>query len=400
MRLHHAIIVLLFSWTAPIAARAVAEPFVDAARELAGQDGVVLVLGPTGDPVLELNAERAFVPASTLKVVTAYAAMEILGPEYRFTTHFYADDQHVLYVEGHGDPYLVSEEIDLAVQALADRGVVEVAALVLDDSYFEPGLRVPGTFDSDRTYNALNTGLAVNFNCIHVVIDGDEVTAGEEQTPLTPTAVQAARDSGKQGEVYLNVTRDREVALRYAGEIIVDKLGSAGIPVGEVEVRLGAVPEGLEPIYVHANTRDLAGVVGPMLHFSNNFIANQLMLEMGVTRSGAPATVDKGVTAVNELLTRHGLAEGITYVEGSGISRDNRGHARAMIRVLEAFEPHKALLREHHGSMAKGGSLRDTKTLLGFLETAEHGEVRFMVALAGDRWKHRFQLVDLFKEEL
>ena len=375
-----------------------ANDLTDEVKAIAG-DGVVVVVDASGEELVSLNADRPFIPASTLKVVTALAAMEVLGGDYRFTTHFHLDENKVLYVQGHGDPYLISEELDLLVPALLLKVPKEFAGLVLDDTYFEPGITIPGTSRTDNPYDALNTALAVNFNTINVRISGDEVVSAEEQTPLTPLAEHVARESGRSGKVRLNLTDDPERSLHYAGELIKAKLEAHGAMVAD-DIRIGTVPEGLEPVYVHENSRPVSEVVAGMLKYSNNYMANQLVLEMGVVRSGAPATLDKGMAVVHQVLESHGLTEGLTAVEGSGISRNNEATAAAMLRLLDAFEPHKELMRDRRGALAKTGSLSITKTIIGYLETSEHGEVRFVFGLDGRCWEERFTLIELLKKEL
>ncbi len=90
-------------------------------------------------------AGKSFVPASVAKVVTAWLAMEVLGADYRFKTHFYLDKNRVLYVRGGGDPFLVSEELALlAPKLLAAIGKEPLAGIVADTSYFSRDLRISG----------------------------------------------------------------------------------------------------------------------------------------------------------------------------------------------------------------------------------------------------------------
>ena len=375
-----------------------ADDLLDQVRQLAG-DGVVLVTDASGEQLVALNADRSFIPASTLKVATALAALEVLGPDHRFSTHFHVGEDGYLHVQGRGDPFLISEELDLLAPALLAAGPKEYGGIVLDDSYFEPGIAIPGTSNTDNPYDALNTALAVNFNTIFVVISGEEVTSAEEQTPLVPLAEAVARTSGRSGKVRINLTDDPERSLQYAGELIRAKLIAHGALIAD-ELRIGPVPEDSAPFYVHANSRPLSEVVAGMLYYSNNYVANQLLLEMGVVTSGAPATLDKGIAAANDVFVRHGLTEGFTYVEGSGLSRNNLVTADAMLRLLQTFAPHKELLRDRKGSLAKTGSLSITKTIVGYLDTPQHGEVRFVFALDGSKWGERFELIELLKRSL
>src|SRR5262245_48134657 len=70
--------------------------------------GLVLVVDGKGNELVTRNADEPFVPASVTKIVTAWLALDVLGGDYRFQTRFYLDDNRVLYIQGGGDPFLVS----------------------------------------------------------------------------------------------------------------------------------------------------------------------------------------------------------------------------------------------------------------------------------------------------
>src|SRR5262245_58674384 len=137
---------------------------------------LVLVMDAAGNELVAQNADEPFVPASVTKIVTAWLAMQVLGADYRFQTRFYLDGKRVLYVRGGGDPFLISEELALlAPELVAAVGKKPLAGIVIDTSYYPSDLRIPGVEDSDRSYDALNSALAVNFNTINAVRRGDKV---------------------------------------------------------------------------------------------------------------------------------------------------------------------------------------------------------------------------------
>ncbi len=72
---------------------------------------LVFVMDEKGNEILAQNADKPFVPASVAKIVTVWLAMEVLGLDYRFQTRFYLDADRKLYVQGGGDPFLISEEL-------------------------------------------------------------------------------------------------------------------------------------------------------------------------------------------------------------------------------------------------------------------------------------------------
>jgi D-alanyl-D-alanine carboxypeptidase/D-alanyl-D-alanine-endopeptidase (penicillin-binding protein 4) len=161
---------------------------------------LVLVLDSKGNELVAQNVDEPFVPASVAKIVTAWLAMDVLGGNYRFETRFYLDDKRVLYVRGGGDPFLISEELlPLAKRLVAAIGKKPVTGIVLDASYYPSDLRIAGIEDSNESYNALNSALAVNFNTVNAVRSGDNVRSAEKQTPITPLAISEFRLRGPNG---------------------------------------------------------------------------------------------------------------------------------------------------------------------------------------------------------
>jgi D-alanyl-D-alanine carboxypeptidase/D-alanyl-D-alanine-endopeptidase (penicillin-binding protein 4) len=355
--------------------------------------GLVLVMDDKGDELVAQNADEPFVPASVTKIVTAWLAMEVLRGDYRFETRFYLDHKRVLYVRGGGDPFLISEELaPLATKLVAAVGKKPIAGIVLDASYYPSSLRIPGIEDNQEAYNALNSALAVNFNTVHAVRRRNKVRSAEKQTPITPLAITQFRLRGPKGSGRISLSQDPAVSLRYAGELIAAFIKRAG---GSVKGRIstGTVPNGLEPVYVHRQSRALAEILIELLRASNNYIANQIFLEIGAHRLGGPVSLEKSLKVANELLAAHGLAAAIQLEEGSGISRDNRFTARGLAKVLELFAPHAGLLRGRDGGMNKTGTLAGVRTLAGYADTASHGRVRFVISLTGNDGDMRFRLL-------
>ena len=360
---------------------------------------VVLVVDSKGDELFAQNADQRFVPASVTKIVTAWLAMEVLGGNYRFETRFYLDDKRGLYVRGGGDPYLTSEELaPLAADLVAKVGKAPIRGLVVDASYYPSNLRIPGIEDDDTAYDALNSALAVNFNTIYAVRSGNSVRSAEEQTPITPLAIARFRAKGPDGEGRISLGLDPTVGLRYAGELIAAFIGRAGGSV-KGEISVGTVPKGLEPIYVHRQSRTLSEILVEMLRDSNNYVANQVFLEVGGRRLGGPVSLEKSLEVANAMLAAHGLAADIHLEEGSGISRDNRFTARGLAKVLALFAPHADLLHGHDGGLNKSGSMDGIRTLAGYADTSNHGRVRFVISLASDD-ETRFQLLQAIESEL
>jgi D-alanyl-D-alanine carboxypeptidase/D-alanyl-D-alanine-endopeptidase (penicillin-binding protein 4) len=355
--------------------------------------GLVLVLDAEGNELVAQNADEPFVPASVTKIVTAWLAMEVLGGDYRFETRFYLDDKRVLYVRGGGDPFLISEELaPLATDLVAAVGKEPITGIVLDASYYPSNLRVPGIEDDGEAYDALNSALAVNFNTIYAVRSGAKVRSAEKQTPITPLAVTQFLARGPKGAGRISLSQDPTVSLQYAGELIAAFIERAGGSV-KGKISTGTAPEGLKPVYVHRQSRSLSEILVELLRASNNYIANQVFLEIGGRSLGGPVSLEKSLQVANEMLDAHGLAAAIHLEEGSGISRNDHFTARGLAKVLELFAPHADLLRGHDGGMNKTGTMEGVRTLAGYADTSSHGQVRFVISLASNDGEMRFQLL-------
>ena len=362
--------------------------------------GLVFVMDAQGDELVAQNIDQPFVPASVTKIVTAWLAMDVLGGDYRFETRFYLDAKRVLYVRGGGDPFLISEELaPLATELVAAVGKQPITGIVLDASYYPSNLRIPGIEQTGEAYNALNSALAVNFNTISAVRNGDKVRSAEKQTPITPVAITQFLLRGPNKGGRISLSQDQSVSLQYAGELIAAFIERAGGKV-KGKISTGPIPEGLQPVYVHRQSRTLAKILGELLRASNNYVANQVFLEIGGHRLGGPVSLEKSLQVANEMLAGHRLADDIHFEEGSGISRNNHFTARGLAKVLELFAPHADLLHGHDGGMNKTGTLEGVSTLAGYADTSKHGRVRFVISLASNDDQLRFRLLRAIESEL
>ena len=359
---------------------------------------LVLVVDDKGNELIAQNVDRPFVPASVNKIVTAWLAMDVLGGDYRFQTSFYLDDKRVLYIRGGGDPFLISEELaPLAEQLVAAIGKEPITGIVLDASYYPADIRIPGIEDTDEAYNALNSALAVNFNTIAAVRKGNTVVSGEKQTPITPLAISQFRARGPNGSGRISLAQDPAVSLQYAGELIAAFISRAGGSV-KGKITTGPVPEGLKPVYVH-KSRPLSQILIQLLTASNNYIANQVFLEIGGTLGGS-VSLEKSLKVANAMLAANGLADAIHIEEGSGISRGDHFTARGLAKVLELFAPHADLLRGHDGGLNKTGTMSGVSTLAGYADTKSHGRVRFVISVKSTAGPTRFQLLKVIEAGL
>lgn len=348
-------------------------------KSLAGARDSVLVHAPDGSELISIHADQERVPASILKILTSLAAIETLGPGFRFKTDFYIDPDHNLKIKGFGDPLLISEQLAVIGDHLSSR-LESVGDIVLDDTYFRQPIRIPGRGTSLEPYDAPNGALCVNFNTVAFTRHKGQWISDEPQTPLLPSVIPLIKASGlTTGRITLAANRDE--ALAYTGAMFRYFLSQSGTTVSGAIVhgRIDTVRDRL--IWQYASSFDLSQSVAKLLEFSNNFIANQILLIMGAEAKGPPATMDKGLAELKSYYRDKLKISTGHIVEASGISRQNRIDARAMMTILERFAPYHHLMRKHNRQYYKTGHLRGVRTRAGYIKSEKGNLYRFVVML-------------------
>ena len=337
-------------------------------------NGACAVSDIEGNLVFGCNVDTPFIPASILKIPTALAALAILGPEYRFTTRFYIDRTRNLYIQGFGDPLLISEEISRVFIALRQRGVEQINSIFIDSSSFALEHQVPGREDSDNPFDAPVGAVVVNFNSVAVRVSGKRhIVSAEPQTPTLALTRELARNY-LPGTYRLNICshdcNPEQQMARYTIELFRALQKKAGIP-GRGPSGIRKVPLDAVLVYEHRNSRNLEYLVSSFLRYSSNFIANLVYLACGAETFGYPATWAKADRAVHqELLRQLGpqTVSAIIQEDGAGLSRKNRITARAMLDVLRLFRPYADLLARRRGVLTKSGTMKKIFNYAGYLQ--------------------------------
>lgn len=347
---------------------------------LIGARDAVLVTDSRGAILAAKNADTPLVPASTLKILTSLVAAHYLGMEHRFVTILYLDEEGNLKIQGGGDPLLTSESLSDIARMLAggaDPKLIRIKDLVVDNSYFAPDIEVPGKGRSTEPYDAPIGALCANFNTVAFRKSGSGYESTEPQTPLLPSVMGAVRASGlKEGRITLSHRNDENA--RYAGELFLYFLKQQGVQVAG-KVKIGRVEKDKDrELFRYVSPYDLSQVVSQLLEYSNNFIANQLLLAAGAAAFGPPGTLSKGVRAA-ETYCRDVLEMKVQVVEGSGLSRQNRLSARQLDRLLQAFAPYRRLMRHNGKEYYKTGSLHGIRTRAGYIAAPDGSWARFVV---------------------
>jgi D-alanyl-D-alanine carboxypeptidase/D-alanyl-D-alanine-endopeptidase (penicillin-binding protein 4) len=369
-----AVVLLL---TGPPIPNSTADSSLEAVKTMIGRRDSILVTDPDGRVLISKNENRPLIPASTLKLFTALVALHTLGPEYRFETEFYCDDDNNLTIKGYGDPGLVSEVLPQIAHDLAFK-LVRVNNIILDASHFAQPLEIPGISSSPEPYDAPNGALCVNFNTVFFKkVDGVYLSA-EPQTPLLPMVLERITSSGlNEGRIVLS-HNENEITL-YSGYLFDYFLRQVGIEVSG-KIAIGTVrPDRDHLIYRHRSPKTLSDTIAGLLTYSNNYTTNQILIAAGVRRYGPPGTLTKGVQAARDYARKILKIDDIHISEGSGISRNNRITARDMQKVLDAFAPYHTLMRSKGRQFYKTGTLHGISTRAGYIESPGGSLNRFVV---------------------
>ncbi|NTV12545.1 MAG: peptidase S13 [Desulfobulbaceae bacterium] len=332
------------------------------------------------------NLDQSLVPASTAKLATSLAALDELGPDYRFRTEIYQDQADNLYLKGYGDPFLVSEEVASLLKELRQTGLTTINSIFLDETAFALETEVDGRDGTLNPYDVGPAALVVNFNTINLRVKAPgTMESAEPQTPLLPLMLELGRKL-PVGEHRINVTAKPEGPVLLAGQLFRVFQHQAGI-AGAGDYGRRTVPVGARRLLVHYSQRNLTELVQGLLEYSNNFTANQIFLALGAEKFGYPATWAKSRRAMADYLSRDPLlASGIYLEEGSGLSRRNRVTVRAMLRVLELFRDHAELLSEKERCLLKSGTLSGVYAYAGYLP-CPNGRDRIVIILNQERNK-------------
>ncbi len=331
--------------------------------------------GARGTVMAAANAGQAFVPASTMKLVTTDAALELLGPTFTWKTEAYADGsqngdvlQGDLILKGGGDPKLVSEKFWLFLRQIRAAGIREIRGnLVLDRSAFEDGFHDVGAFDDEpsKPYNVGPDALLLNYKTFGFRFMPDAASGSVRvavEPPLAGYPVAAPKlatgacndwrsqlqatvgvDGASFGGSYPASCGDktwylnpyRINATQYFDAVFRQLWSELGGSL-RGEVKSGLVPAGARLVGAWESVA-LPEVIRDINKYSNNVMARQLLLSLAADILKLPATPERGARAVKTWLTNKGIeANELVIDNGSGLSRSERIAPLTMGRMLVA----------------------------------------------------------------
>ena len=319
------------------------------------------------------NQQLAFNPASVMKLVTTAAALDLLGPDYRWITRVYAQGPLVgdvlngdLIIQGSGDPRLAHEDLARLLRRLRSLGVREIQGdLVLDRSLFQTTLDDAAAFDGlpYRAYNALPDALLLDAKAISLRFFPDAQTQSVRVameppmvdflieppkldtepcinwreklgTVVDPSSVHfSGTYSVDCGERVLVLHAHTLSHARYFDAVFRQlwrELGGSIVGVMREEKKLDSARELLQ-----WESPTLAQIIRDINKHSNNVMARQLLISLATLPTSTAVTPEVGAAQAKAWLDTLGVnSESVVIENGAGLSRKERLSANALSKVL------------------------------------------------------------------
>lgn len=416
-----------------------AQPFVPSpqtSKQLERLAREAAVLGEVGVSVRDLQSglevfawqpDQPLNPASNNKLVTASAAVALLGPDFRFETRL-ARHGDALYLVGGGDPSLQVEDLEAMTSKLAPADLAGVHRLVVDDSMFSarrfgPGYEKNGT---GPAYMAPSGALSLQFNTVEITVRPgipgqrphvhispnspyiDTVLLGGSERSSHVTSHEADLQTviavrGTPSEPVHTRRRVAHPAL-FTGHTFAQRL-----PIADLELVTGTVPKNATTLMTHRSA-PLVEVLGSALKYSNNFTTEQILRTLGYLYSGEPGDWNNGREVVMKFWEAIGEDPNTLIMENAaGLSAHGRVSAQGLARLTQVWNTHavspvveampiagrEGTLRNRLDATrgrvrAKTGTLAQASALTGVIEDAlGHPRLGFSILVNGTITAHR-----------
>jgi D-alanyl-D-alanine carboxypeptidase/D-alanyl-D-alanine-endopeptidase (penicillin-binding protein 4) len=391
---------------------------------LSHQAGVIFMPVSSRQHLVEIQPQRLFKPASTIKLLTAWASLQRWSSNHRFYTkvlHY----KNSLCIQGGGDPGLVQENLFQLAEDVTSKIIVPISEVYVDDSLFTPDRHYAQAFEQDanRAFTAPVSSMSVNYNAASVMIqatdpkekpivrvkpdidffkvDNRATTSKRRHSPQVDFLFDQdhynVRIGGKvrpyRTKVYHRAITEPSL---YAGHLFAHYYGLLQqTPIQTVSVS-GCPPDAKEVASVPS--LPLSTIVQRMNKFSNNMMAEMLFYQLGESNEAG-----QGMAYFESFLKKQNLlAPNITLENGSGLSHRTMVTPDWMMQLLTKMYDDFQSRPEIFSSMGisgtdgtlrrrlnekeiiakirgKSGSLKDASALAGVLETAQWGEVLFVM---------------------
>lgn len=387
--------------------------------------GIVIKSMKHGDTIYMRNDKTLFVPASTLKIFTAEAALLYLGPEYKFPTRIVTDSKNMsngklygnIYLINSGDPTLTSYDLVDMLLSLKSQHIQEIIGNVyIDNTAYDQVSYGPGWLWSDRHHYY---GAPINASIIDHNYLSFRVAPGKSSGALAQIVDPQYSGNMIKNSVmtrshasrtcYIKLSKAPDAILRISGciprgraeqgigsvvgdimqynqALLQNLLKQSGIKIAGT-ITAGTAPTNLPELVKH-ESEPLHALVKKMLKVSDNIIAGSLFKKIGALFSHRPGTWENGGTAVSQILSKNAAVDlwRINLIDGSGLSRYNQVTPAQMMQLLDFSFHHYATNRTFISSLPIAGidgTLKRRMRNIAWRVRAKTGSMSGVVSLAG-----------------
>jgi serine-type D-Ala-D-Ala carboxypeptidase/endopeptidase (penicillin-binding protein 4) len=285
--------------------------------------GVLVTDLKSGHVLYSVNSGSGFAPASTAKLATAVAALQVLGPAARFRTTVVAGSSpSAIVLVGGGDPTLAAGKPPAA-------DYPQPATLAELARRTASALRAAGRRSVQLGYDTslyTGPGLAVGWSPSYIGTGNVSVITPLEVDQGRLTAAGAPQDADVADPLPRSADPAGQAAAVFAGFLGADGISVQGSPSPVI------APAGERTLAV-VYSPPVAGIVQWMLEESNNVIAENLARHVAIA-SGQPASFTGGAAAVQSALHGLGVSAGIQLYDGSGLSVDDRITPAVLVQLV------------------------------------------------------------------
>lgn len=406
-----------------------------------------------GDTVYTRNISQSMVPASTMKILTAEAALIYLGADYRFPTQLLTDAKEVrsgvlrgnLYVVLSGDPTLTYPDLLELMMTLRNHGISAVAGNVyIDNTAYDQSFYGPGWIGKDKSYcyAAPISASIINHNCLSFQVAPAKlsgaparvVTSSKYFTPAIKNNVVTKSSRVRSCSLRLSSSPNSIISVdgclsksqfssgvsyvvtdvpEYNRQLFKSVLSRMSISVYG-SVTFASAPEGLSIVGTHTS-EPLPVLITEMLKKSDNVIAGALFKKLGQTYTRQPGSWQNGSLAVSQILSQRAGVNiaGMRILDGSGLSPNNLATPTQLMQVLEYAYHHDPINDEFISALpisgvdgtlkhrmaniirrvrAKTGTISGVVSLAGYVTSSNKEPLAFVIMVNGSKglgWRYK-----------
>lgn len=398
--------------------------------------GIAVHSKQRGKPIYMQNADRAFVPASTLKVLTAISSLIYLGENHHFETSFHYNPKKLikgtlngdLYLKFTGDPELTKEEMEHLARKLQKKGVQAITGkLYIDNTRFSGKPFGPGWMwdDQQSCYSAPLNAVILNRNCAVFSI---ETYKRKKFADISNNfglhiinELRRSSDSGCGHEISVSKKNDYyfsgcispgkhviELAVnnpeQYAKTFLATLFKHHHIRIAK-GIDFKPVPEKLAAVLMHRSP-PLPELIKTMLKDSDNLIADSLLKTVGAQYFKRRGNWRNGVKAIRKIVkSKLGVSLSRSMiVDGAGLSRYNLIRPQQLVELLAKMQRYPKELkllkkslpiagkdgtlkyrfqRSNAEIFAKTGTMNGVTSLAGYITTSNKDTLSFAILING-----------------